>query len=340
MLMLALAPWLVIVLGLLTLGHAFMFCPSVSPGFVNRDWSAPVDRGCLLRRRYTPAKLGGGKRTASTNTVIVAGHSTEHAKAPPHPLVDMGTAITLGAFAFESYRNPPSGSKWDLGKDGTSIAFSSEKFVTEAFAGLVTVTLLRAKGLPEESCVREKLLTGSRPDPYVTLRLEDRSLLSNVQSSSTKPNTRMPIWGELFLLYVKEIESATLDLKLMDKDTFSADDLIATASINLAELLQDTEGGEMQATWSGWIEMDPVVQEGASIAAGDGDAGAIEPAEQDPPKPVSLQLDIRYVPFDTYMSDQGVIEEEEEEVELFELKGPSGHDMDWTLSTACWQATR
>ncbi|KAH0979723.1 hypothetical protein GBA52_006900 [Prunus armeniaca] len=95
--------------------------------------------------------------------------------------------------------------------------------------GILEVKLVSAKGLGDTDLL-------SRMDPYVLIHYKGQERKSGVargQGSS-------PVWNERFTFraeYPGSGEQYKVTLKIMDKDTFTADDYIGEASIYVKDLL-------------------------------------------------------------------------------------------------------
>ncbi|KAI5346428.1 PREDICTED: elicitor-responsive [Prunus dulcis] len=95
--------------------------------------------------------------------------------------------------------------------------------------GILEVMLVSAKGLGDTDLF-------SRMDPYVLIQYkgqERKSSVAREQGSS-------PVWNERFTFraeYPGSGEQYKVTLKIMDKDTFTADDYIGEATIYVKDLL-------------------------------------------------------------------------------------------------------
>ncbi|BFG21883.1 hypothetical protein CerSpe_081570 [Prunus speciosa] len=94
--------------------------------------------------------------------------------------------------------------------------------------GTLEVLLVEAKGLKSTDFL-------SKIDPYVVFTVKTQEKKSNV----TKGQGNEAEWNESFLFTVSE-DVSELRLKIMDKDTFTADDFVGEATIPLEPLF--TEG--------------------------------------------------------------------------------------------------
>ncbi|CAM0901784.1 unnamed protein product [Alopecurus aequalis] len=93
--------------------------------------------------------------------------------------------------------------------------------------GKLEVLLVSAKGLLDDSDFFHKI------DPYVILTCRGKEQKSTVKNGSE------PEWNETFIFTVScgAGSSPELNVKIMDSDTFSADDLVGEASIPLEAVL-------------------------------------------------------------------------------------------------------
>ncbi|XP_043699467.1 16 kDa phloem protein 1-like isoform X2 [Telopea speciosissima] len=96
--------------------------------------------------------------------------------------------------------------------------------------GILEVLLVDARGL-EQSDFLGKL------DPYVLIQYKTQERKSSVR----RGEGRNPIWNERFTFRVQypgaDDDQYKLFLRIMDKDTFSADDFIGEAKIYLKDLI-------------------------------------------------------------------------------------------------------
>ncbi|KAL5710786.1 hypothetical protein ACHQM5_021308 [Ranunculus cassubicifolius] len=94
--------------------------------------------------------------------------------------------------------------------------------------GILKIELLDARGLQDTEVI-------GKIDPYVLIQYKDQKLKSKV----AKGQGSNPVWNDdfsLWMQYPAEDEDYTLVMKIMDKDTFTSDDFIGEARINLKEL--------------------------------------------------------------------------------------------------------
>lgn len=97
-------------------------------------------------------------------------------------LFDPEKAARLGAFSFSVYGNP-SGARYFRAKDGSDIGFSSDDVVRNNFQYLLFAHIKRAKDLPAETNLVDRVMQGSNdPDPIATI--EVRPVCSGRQSAS------------------------------------------------------------------------------------------------------------------------------------------------------------
>ncbi|KAL5973327.1 hypothetical protein ACLOJK_029977 [Asimina triloba] len=98
------------------------------------------------------------------------------------------------------------------------------------YSGILEVQLVDARGL------RETELFG-KMDPYVILQYRSEERKSDV----ARGQGRNPTWNEIFTFRVEHgggaDDESDLVLRIMDKDTFSADDFVGEATIPLKGLI-------------------------------------------------------------------------------------------------------
>ncbi|KAJ9684267.1 hypothetical protein PVL29_016653 [Vitis rotundifolia] len=95
--------------------------------------------------------------------------------------------------------------------------------------GMLEVSLLDARGLQDTDFL-------GRIDPYVVIQYKNQERKSSV----ARGDGGSPVWNEKFTFRVEYPGGEgqyKLVLKIMDKDTFSADDFLGQASIYLEDLL-------------------------------------------------------------------------------------------------------
>jgi hypothetical protein len=138
-------------------------------------------------------------------------------------------------------------------QDGSKLAYLSEDFIRQSFAGIMTVSILRVEGqlapTAEDACT----FNGSTDfDAAVSVLLEDKVLQSSRQSTPKKrKGSSSSKWGDHFLLYVSDPDTAQLTVSVeAGQGFFQPDVTIAAANLTLAELLPDMMS-ETDTDWSG-----------------------------------------------------------------------------------------
>jgi hypothetical protein len=131
-------------------------------------------------------------------------------------------AVLLAGFAFEAYKDPVGGTR-DQDASGASTTYLSS-FVREAYAGVLELHLLDAADLPAGD------ITG-QSDPYVLA-----SVGASVHRTSTRRFTRSPVWKERCRLFVRDAQTDTLRLRVMDEDWLKEDDTLGVAATDLGPL--------------------------------------------------------------------------------------------------------
>jgi len=200
-------------------------------------------------------------------------------------------AVLAAGFAFEAYNEPnEQDSRWERGADGCDVAFMSENFAREVYAGRLEVRLIEAKELTTDQDLAQTLMSGGSRDPYVIFALNeenakgpkegaiglgravDRARSSTVWSKSVADQAKEGLQGffkkkeqaaegsatwpeaELLTLYVKDPSRAQLALTVFDEEVGVADIALGAASVHLADLLKPN-GDEAQRAWSGWLPL-------------------------------------------------------------------------------------
>lgn len=93
--------------------------------------------------------------------------------------------------------------------------------------GTLEVVLVSAKGLDENDFL-------SDIDPYVILTYRSQEHKSTVQEGSGSN----PQWNETFLFTVSD-SASELNLRIMEKDNYSSDDILGEATIPLEALFEE-----------------------------------------------------------------------------------------------------
>ncbi|XP_042476203.1 elicitor-responsive protein 1-like [Macadamia integrifolia] len=98
-------------------------------------------------------------------------------------------------------------------------------------SGILEVLLVDARGLEESDFF-------GRSDPYMLIEYKSQERKSSVRQGEG----RNPVWNERFSFRVQyrgaDDDQHKLFLRIMDKDTFSADDFIGEATIYLNDLFE------------------------------------------------------------------------------------------------------
>ncbi|KAJ4751173.1 Calcium-dependent lipid-binding (CaLB domain) family protein [Rhynchospora pubera] len=94
--------------------------------------------------------------------------------------------------------------------------------------GTLEVLLVDAKGLASTDFLAGKI------DPYVLIQYRSQERKSSIKREAGKN----PVWNETFKFSINTSDlQHKLVLKLMDHDTFSRDDYIGEATINMTDLV-------------------------------------------------------------------------------------------------------
>lgn len=200
-------------------------------------------------------------------------------------------AALAAGFAFEAYNEPSEqDARWERGADGCDVAFMSEDFAREVYAGRLEVRLVEAEELTTDADLAQSLISGGARDPYVIFamneenekgpkegaiglgRAVDRARSSTVWSKSVADQAKEGLQGlfsgkekgpegsftwprdELLTLYVKDPSRAQLAFTVFDEEVGVADVALGAASVHLADLLKPN-GDAAQREWSGWLPL-------------------------------------------------------------------------------------
>eukprot|EP00288_Rhodomonas_lens_P019108 CAMPEP_0177716546 /NCGR_PEP_ID=MMETSP0484_2-20121128/14565_1 /TAXON_ID=354590 /ORGANISM="Rhodomonas lens, Strain RHODO" /LENGTH=731 /DNA_ID=CAMNT_0019228579 /DNA_START=330 /DNA_END=2525 /DNA_ORIENTATION=+ len=195
---------------------------------------------------------------------------------------DVDSAVLCAGFAFEAYNEPDSAdARWERGTDGCDVAFMSEEFAQEVYAGRLTVQLIEAEDLPTPSDRRssglvQTIVSGGEVDGYVIFALNededpakegaialkravDTARSSTMWSREVEKKDQKSgsvVWGddEIFSLFVKDPKRAQLAMTVFDEEVLKADEPLGAATVNLTKFLQ-FDGGEEERTWEGWVPL-------------------------------------------------------------------------------------
>lgn len=161
---------------------------------------------------------------------------------------DLEAAAVSAGFAFESY-NAPVGARWERGAEGCDVAFASPSFVRECYAGAVVVRVLEARGLRDETELREVALTGAKSDPYVKLAIIEPPRKSTIQAragNATDVARSTTIWrkgggdtvrwpaNESYCLFVREPANARLAVTVLDEEVAGDDQILGAGEVALS----------------------------------------------------------------------------------------------------------
>lgn len=215
--------------------------------------------------------------------------------APCPAPFNVTTAVLAAGFAFEAYNEPSEqDARWERGADGCDVAFMSEDFAREVYAGRLEIRLVEATELSEDQDLAQTLISGAQRDPYVIFamneenekgpkegaiglgRAVDRARSSTVWSKSVAQQAKEGItslfsgngqqgkdkgfscvWpeGEVISLYVKDPSRAQLALTVFDEEVAAADKALGATSVHLADLLRPDAADERDRQWSGWVPL-------------------------------------------------------------------------------------
>lgn len=195
---------------------------------------------------------------------------------------DADTAVLLAGFAFEAYNEPSENdARWERGADGCDVAFMSEAFACECYAGRLEVRLCEAKELALGQDLAQTILSGGGVDPYVVFALNEESengpkegaialdrAVDRARSSTRWAKPLVDQWKdkgkegtaewdkeqECFYLYVKDPSQAQLALTVFDEEVAKEDLALGAASLKLTSVLKPG-GSDKQRRWEGWVPL-------------------------------------------------------------------------------------
>ena len=290
--------------------------------------------------------VGLAQASAWSSLARFSPHLQAQRFAPPRAALPMksaaasfsvDTAVLAAGFAFEAYNEPSeTDARWERGADGCDVAFMSDDFAREVYAGVLEVRLIEAKELEPQQQLAQALFSGSNRDPFVIFAMNeeneqgpkegaiglgkavDRATTSTVWSQSladqwkSKVDEGCAVWpeDERVYLYVKDPRRAQLALTVFDEEVLAQDIPLGATSLRIADLLGfDGAGKPERPSWSGWVPLNWRPEEtqdntvligtvaGAAVA---GPLGAVAGAALGNliKKPVQgqLRLELKYTP--------------------------------------------
>ncbi|KAE8670510.1 ADP-ribosylation factor GTPase-activating protein AGD12 [Hibiscus syriacus] len=177
------------------------------------------------------AEVGGN----STANAIYEAHIPEgYSKPGPNASVEERNKFIKSKYEDQEFSKPSLRISSGKSSSNSSFKIFSSKFMDSfrlipeqegmvEFIGLLKVTVLRGSNL----AIRDMMTS----DPYVVLTLGQQTIQTGVVPSSLNP-----IWNEDLMLSVPS-NYGPLKLEVYDHDTFSADDIMGDASIDIQPLI-------------------------------------------------------------------------------------------------------
>ena len=131
---------------------------------------------CIVGAGAAYSLASGHRRTQCCSRASRHSRPPRMSAAAKHSF-DVETAVMLAGFAFEAYNEPSEqDARWERGADGCDVAFMSEDFARECYAGRLEVRLLEAKELaPPKELSPIEMIAGGNSDPYVVFALNEES---------------------------------------------------------------------------------------------------------------------------------------------------------------------
>lgn len=183
--------------------------------------SVAASRPFLSTKQYPPSRYS--LSAISTDRV-----STE---LDPSCNFDWMLGLALAGCAFEAYNgleNGPEGSPEPLCSEsagGTRVTYLDPDFLRKKMDGILEVTIRGAKGLKSAD------MLGGKSDPYC--------IVSCGGSSARTPiieNDNNPTWEHKALLFVQNLKSQRLNVRVLDSDLVNSDDLLGSGLRGIADL--------------------------------------------------------------------------------------------------------
>ena len=170
---------------------------------------------------------------------------------PPVPEVidpscefDWMLGVSLAGCAFEAYNGldleGSTGAAPPIHQDtvsGTRITYVDPEFLRTRMQGILEVTVIGAKNLKSSEVF-------GKSDPYCTL-----SVGGSFARTPTVQNDLNPTWNHTAYLFITDLKSARLTLRVLDEDFGNADDFLGASMRGLADL--ENEPIEVEMTLSG-----------------------------------------------------------------------------------------
>lgn len=154
--------------------------------------------------------------------------------------IDWRLGLALAGCSFEAYndleetKGPP---LKQVSLNGTEVTYLSVQFLKERMAGLAIIMVLNATDLKPS----DFWTLSPSSDPYALLCIGD-----SIGKTSVVNDTVNPVWNETLCLFIRNLKSQKLVVKVLDEDLRN-DDLLGTGMRGLADLM-DNEGPEEVTT--------------------------------------------------------------------------------------------
>jgi hypothetical protein len=164
--------------------------------------------------------------------------STERVSPELDPSCDFDwmLGLALAGCAFEAYNGletGPAGSPEPLhstSAGGTQVTFLDPNFLRQKMAGVVEVTIRGAKGLKSGD------MFGGKSDPYAIVSIGG----SSARTPTIQENNE-PTWEHKALLFVQDLKSQRLIVRVLDEDFANSDDLLGSGMRGIADLVDGEE---------------------------------------------------------------------------------------------------
>jgi hypothetical protein len=147
---------------------------------------------------------------------------------------DWRVALVLAGCAFEAYNGLDESEAQCIRQrsvGGTEVAFADAHFLKAKLAGLVEITVVSAAGLRDADW-----MPFAKSDPYCQI-----SIGPSCARTKTVANNLDPVWNETFFLFVRDLRTQRLQVRVLDEDLIESDDLLGAGMRGLADLAEGRE---------------------------------------------------------------------------------------------------
>ncbi|KAL4537133.1 hypothetical protein Ndes2526B_g04958 [Nannochloris sp. 'desiccata'] len=183
--------------------------------------SVAAPRPSFSTKQYAPSRFS------------LSAISTERVSAELDPSCDFDwmLGLALAGCAFEAYNGletGPEGSPDPLHSEsagGTRVTYLDPGFLRKKMDGVLEITIRGAKGLKSAD------MFGGKSDPYCIVSVGGSSA-----RTPTIQDNNDPTWEHKALLFVQNLKSQRLNVRVLDEDFANSDDLLGSGMRGIADL--------------------------------------------------------------------------------------------------------